>query len=191
MVWHNDAFYVTHRADDLSGAVSRVTKDGQVTKLFDGILDSKAEHQINDIKVGTDGMLYVAVGPAGNAGVIGPSVAPWVMKSPDVHTTPCQDIVLLGRNFKTPDFRSNNKGDSVMTGAYVPFGTSTQPGQVIKGVKKCGGSILKFDPNNAEATIAVHAWGFRNLIGIGWDNSGKMYSNRKRVRCTRLSPGKR
>lgn len=62
-----------------------------------------------------------------------------------------------------------------MTGAYVPFGTSTQPGQVIRGVKKCGGSILKFDPNNAEATIAVHAWGFRNLIGIGWDNSGKMY----------------
>ncbi len=175
MVWFNGAFYVTHRAEDLSGAVSRVTMNGQVTKLFDGILDSKAEHQINDIKVGPDGKLYVAVGPAGNAGVIGPSVAPWVKVSPDVHATPCKDIVLLGRNFKTPDFRSSNPSDSVKTGAFVPFGTATNVGQVIPGVKKCGGSILKFDPNNAEATIAMHAWGFRNLIGIGWDKNGKMY----------------
>ncbi|MDQ6813724.1 MAG: sugar dehydrogenase, partial [Bacteroidota bacterium] len=162
MVWYKGAFYVTHRADDWSGAVSKVTKEGLVTKLFDGILDSKAEHQINDIKVGPDGKLYVSVGPAGNAGVVDLSIAPWIMKSPDVHTTPCKDIVLLGKNFKTPDFRSANPKDSVMTGAFVTFGTETRPGQVIKGAKKCGGSILKFDPNNAEATITMHAWGFRN-----------------------------
>lgn len=176
MVWFNGAFYITHRADDLSGAVSRVTIDGQVTKIFDGILDSKAEHQINDIRVGPDGKLYVTVGPAGNAGVMDMSVAPFVKLSPDVHTTPCQDIVLLGRNFKSADFRSNNPTDSVMTGAYVPFGTATKAGQIIPGAKKCGGSILKFDPNNAEATITMHAWGFRNLLGIGWDKNGKMYA---------------
>lgn len=176
MVWYKGAFYVTHRADDLSGAVSKVTKDGQVTKIFDGILDSKAEHQINDIKVGPDGKLYVSVGPAGNAGVADLSIAPWIMKSPDVHTTPCQDIVLLGKNFKTPDFRTADPNDSVMTGAYVPFGTETHPGQVIKGAKKCGGSILKFDPDNAEATITMHAWGFRNLLGIGWNKNGQMFA---------------
>lgn len=175
MVWFNGAFYITHRADDLSGAVSRVTMSGQVTKIFDGILDSKAEHQINDIRVGPDGLLYVAVGPAGNAGVMDMSVAPWVKQSPGVHTTPCKDIVLLGRNFKSPDFRSANPTDSVMTGAFVPFGTSTTAGQIIPGAKKCGGSILKFNPNNAEATIKMHAWGFRNLLGIGWDKTGKMY----------------
>ena len=178
MTFHNGAFYITHRAADLTGAVSRVSMDGQVTKVFDGIIDSQAEHQINDIQVGPDGRMYVAVGPAGNAGVIGPSVAPWVMKSPNVHTTPCRDIVLTGRNFRTPDFRTQqDTTDMATTGAYVPFGTETQPGQRIAGTNKCGGSILAFDPNNAEATIRPYAWGFRNLIGLAWNRqTGDMYA---------------
>jgi glucose/arabinose dehydrogenase len=176
MVWHNDNFYITHRAEDLTGAVSRVSLDGQVTNVFKGIIDSQAEHQINDIRIGSDGLMYVTVGPAGNAGVVGPSIAPWVKKSPDLHTTPCQDIVLLGRNFKTPDFRTEDTGDTVLTGAYVPFGTETSPGQVIQGVTLCGGSILKFDPDNP-ANIGVHSWGFRNLIGIAWDGQGNMYGS--------------
>ncbi|CAM4158587.1 hypothetical protein [Gillisia limnaea] len=74
--WYNGWFYVTHRADDLTGDVSRVSKNGQVELLFKGIIDSQAEHQINDIKLGPDILMYVSVGPAGNAGVIEPSVAP-------------------------------------------------------------------------------------------------------------------
>lgn len=178
LMWHDGAFYITHRARDLTGAVSRVSMDGRVTKVFDGIIDSQAEHQINDIQVGPDGRMYVAVGPAGNAGVIGPSVAPWVMKSPNVHATPCRDIVLTGRNFKSPDFRTKeDTTDMAVTGAYVPFGTETRPGQRISGVKKCGGSILAFDPDDAEATLQAYAWGFRNLIGLAWDRrSGAMYA---------------
>jgi len=178
LTFHDGDFYVTHRnQEDLTGAVSRVSMNGEVTELFSGIIDSQAEHQINDIKVGPDGRMYVTVGPAGNSGVIDDSVAPWVMASPNVHTTPCQDIVLTGRNFQTPDFRTmDNPDDMVMTGAYVPFGTETTPGQVIPGTDKCGGSILTFDPADAEATLAVHAWGFRNLIGLTWDDAGTMYA---------------
>lgn len=178
LTWHAGSFYVTHRAADLTGAVSRVSMDGQVSKVFDGIIDSQAEHQINDIQVGPDGRMYVAVGPAGNAGVIGPSVAPWVAKSPRVHTTPCRDIVLTGRNFRTPDFRTrDDTTDMATTGAYVPFGTETRPGQRIAGTNKCGGSILAFDPMNAEATIRPFAWGFRNLIGLAWNRqTGEMFA---------------
>jgi glucose/arabinose dehydrogenase len=176
LLWHQGWFYFTHRAEDATGAVSRVDLNGNVELLFKGIIDSQAEHQINDIKAGPDGMMYVSVGPAGNAGVIGPSVAPFVMRNPNVHTTPCQDIVLVGKNFKTQDFRSQNAGDSALTGAYVPFGVETHPGQVIKGVTLCGGSILKFDPNDAMGTITTHAWGFRNLIGLTWDSKGNMYA---------------
>jgi glucose/arabinose dehydrogenase len=178
LAWHDGAFYITHRAADLTGAVSRVSMDGRVSKVFDGIVDSQAEHQINDIQVGPDGRMYVAVGLAGNAGVVGPSIAPWVMKSPNLHPTPCQDIVLTGRNFRTPDFRTRqDTTDMAVTGAYVPFGTATQPGQRIQGVKKCGGSILSFDPNNAEASMRTHAWGFRNLIGLAWNRqTGEMYA---------------
>lgn len=179
LTWHNGAFYFTHRnAGDLTGAASRVTMDGQVMPLFSGIIDSQAEHQINDIKVGPDGRMYVSVGPAGNSGVVDPSIAPWVMKSPNLRTTACQDIVLTGRNFKMPNFMTmNDPNDTVLTGAYVPFGTETTPGQVIPGTNKCGGSILVFDPDNAEATIRPYAWGFRNLLGIGWDKrTGEMYA---------------
>ncbi len=175
LTWYNGAFYITHRAADLTGAVSKVEKSGKVTKLFDGILDSQAEHQINDIRVGPDGMMYVAVGPAGNSGVMDLSVVPWLMASPGTHTTPCQDIVLLGKNFKTPDFRTEEPTDSVMTGAFVTFGTETSPGQVIKGVNKCGGSILKFDPENPD-NIKTHAWGFRNIIGLAWNDEGQLYA---------------
>ena len=176
LTWHDGWFYITHRAQDLTGAVSRVSKSGQVELVFKGILDSQAEHQINDIQVGPDGWMYVSMGPAGNAGVMGPSVAPWVKKSPGVHTTPCQDIVLVGRNYKTANFLTEDPNDSVKTGAYVPFGVATEPGEVIQGVTLCGGSILKFDPNNPMGTITTHAWGFRNLIGLTWDSKGQMYA---------------
>lgn len=177
ITWHDGAFFITHRADDLTGAVSRVTKDGQVQLVFKGIVDSQAEHQINDIRMGPDGRMYVAVGLAGNAGVVDMSIAPWVMKSPNLRPIPCQDIVLTGMNFKSADFRTPAPGDTVLTGAFLPFGTPSTPGQVIKGAKLCGGSILSFDPKNAMGTIQTHAWGFRNLIGIAWDKkTGAMYA---------------
>ncbi|WP_051227789.1 PQQ-dependent sugar dehydrogenase [Gillisia sp. JM1] len=176
MIWHNGWFYITHRADDLTGAVSRVSKTGQVELVFKGIIDNQAEHQINDIRVGPDGMMYVAVGAAGNAGVVDMSIAPWVKLSPNLKARPCQDIVLIGRNFETPNFMTPEEGDKVRTGAFVPFGEATTPGQVIQGVTLCGGSILKFNPENAIGTITTHAWGFRNLIGLTWDSNGNMYA---------------
>jgi len=177
MTWHDGAFYITHRdGQDRTGAVSRVTLDGTRTQLFSGIIDSQSEHQINDIKVGPDGRMYVAVGPATNAGVVGLDLAPFVMRSPMVQHRPCQDLVLTGRTFRTPDFRTPAQGDIAETGAFVPFGTSTMPGHVVPGTNKCGGSILVFDPNNAEATLRPYAHGFRNIIGLAWDTrTGAMY----------------
>ena len=173
LTWYDGAFYVTHRAADGTGAASRVTKEGQVETLFEGIIDSQAEHQINDIRMGPDGRMYVAVGLAGNAGVMDMTSS----TEADTYSTPCQDIVLRGANFKTPDVRTDDPDDSVMTGAFVPFGTETQPGEVIPGVTLCGGSILSFDPHDPMGTIKTHAWGFRNLVGLAWDEqTGEMYA---------------
>ena len=177
LVWHEGAFYVSARdPEDRSGAVFRVTLDGEVTKVLTGIMDSQSEHQVNDLQVGPDGMMYLASGPAGNSAVMGLDNAPFIERSPMVHTTPCQDIVLTGQNFATPDFRTEDPSDMAMTGAYVPFGTETMPGQVIEGSNKCGGAILTFDPADPEGTVRPYAHGFRNVIGLTWDEHGQMFA---------------
>jgi len=176
LIWFKDAFYITHRAKDRSGAVSRVTLDGTVTTLFSGIIDSQSEHQVNALRVGPDGRIYVTSGPAANSGVVGLDNAPFVTRSPGLHTTPCQDIVLTGRNFETPDFRTPDPSDKVMTGAYVPFGTATSPGQKIAGSAKCGGAILVFDPANPAGTLRPYAHGFRNVIDIAFNARGEMFA---------------
>ena len=169
LTFHNGAFFISHRdPQDRTGAVSRVTLGGQVTKILTGIMDSQAEHQVNDLKVGPNGQMFLATGPAANSAVVGLDLAPWVALSPKLHTTPCQDIVLTGVNYRTPDFRTEDPSDVVETGAFVPFGTATTPGQRIPGTKKCGGSILVFDPNNAEATVRPFVSGLRNAIGIAF-----------------------
>ncbi|MEJ7810746.1 MAG: spondin domain-containing protein [Gemmatimonadaceae bacterium] len=179
IVWHKGAFYITHRSiADRTDAVSRVTLGGGVTQLFSGIIDGQAEHQINDIKVGPDGRMYVTAGLAGNAGVMSNELMGFIKLSPTAHATPCREIVLTGQNFQTPDFRTPDPNDSVLTGAFVPYGTETRPGQVIPASRnRCGGSILSFDPDNADATLSTYAWGFRNIIGIAWNRAtGAMYT---------------
>lgn len=175
--YHNNNFYITHRASDMTGAVSRVSNDGAtINQILSGFLDSGAEHPLNDIKMGPDGRMYLATGPAGNSAVIGPDLAPFVSRKPSVKTTTAKELVLLGKNFKTPDFRTNDPDDSVMTGAYVPFGTETTPGQVIPATNKPGGAIVSFDPANAEGTLQTFAFGLRNVIGLTWNSNGEMFA---------------
>ncbi len=178
LAFHNGAFYFSHRSADLMGAVSRVSADGgSVNQILGGFLDSQAEHPLNDLRMGPDGRMYLATGPAGNSAVPGMDLAPFISRSPNLRTTAAQDLVLLGRNFKVADFRTkDNLTDSVMTGAYVPFGVATTPGQRIAGTNKPGGAIVSFDPNNAEGTLQTHASGFRNVIGLTWDATGQLYT---------------
>jgi len=173
-------FYITHRnADDRTGAVSRVSRDGEVTELFHGFVDSQSEHPLSDIQPGPDGRLYIGTGPAANSAVVGIDIAAFVSRSPMVRTTPCDDITLTGVNYATPDFRTTDDvSDVAMTGAYVPFGEATTPGQVIPGTVKCGGAVVAFDPKAAdpESTLEVIAWGMRNVIGLAWGADGTLYA---------------
>jgi putative cell wall-binding protein/glucose/arabinose dehydrogenase len=177
LTFHDGAFFFTHRdGNDRTGAVSRLTPDGQRTQILSGFIDSQAEHQVNDLKVGPDGRMYLTSGQAANAGVLGIDNAPNIMRSPQVRPVPCRDLVLTGRNFETPDFRTEDQSDKVRTGAYSQFGTATTRGQVIPGEKKCGGAILAFDPAQAEATVEFVADGLRNVIGVAWSEAGEMYT---------------
>ena len=175
--FHNGNFYISHKAADMTGAVSRISLNGAtVSQILKGFLDGGSEHPLNDIRMGPDGRMYLATGPAGNSAVIGPDLAPFVSRVPGLKTTSAKDLVLRGLNFKTPDFRTTDPNDSVMTGAYVPFGTQTSPGQIIPATNKPGGAIVSFDPNNAEGSLQTFAFGFRNIIGLAWNSGGDLFA---------------
>lgn len=175
LIWHKGNFYFTHRDANMMGAVSKMTPDGNITQLIGGIIDAQSDHQPNDIRVGPDGKMYVCVGVGGNSGVMDQSQTPYISKGLKGHATTAKDVVLVGVNILLPNVLTKEQGDTVLTGAFVPYGTETKPGQVIKGRNKCGGAVLVFDPENAEATVTPYAWGFRNVVGMAWNKKGEMF----------------
>jgi glucose/arabinose dehydrogenase len=175
--WHEGEFFFTHRnSEDFTGAVSKVTFDGRRELLITGFQDSRAEHQVNDVRLGPDGRMYLAVGPAFNSAVPGPDVAAFVRMNPDLHTTTCRPLVLNGINYESPNFLTDKEGDVTLTGAFVPFGQATEPGQRIEPVKKCGGAVYSFNPDRPAASLKLVADGLRNVIGFAWDSKRRMYA---------------
>jgi glucose/arabinose dehydrogenase len=64
-------------------------------------------------------------------------------------------------------------GDEVHTGAYAPFGTETEVGQVMRGQVKCSGSVLRCNPDGSDLELV--AWGLRNPYGIAFDPQGRLF----------------
>jgi glucose/arabinose dehydrogenase len=125
--------------------------------------------------LGPDGKLYFGVGTATNAGVVGSDIFAyeWLPKFPDFHDLPAQDIVLAGRNYEYKNVMGNVLA-TVHSGAYVPFGTETTPGQVVRGSVKCNGSILRCNLDGSG--LEVVAWGLRNPYGLAFAPDGRLYA---------------
>ncbi|HUR16704.1 MAG TPA: PQQ-dependent sugar dehydrogenase, partial [Candidatus Limnocylindrales bacterium] len=60
------------------------------------------------------------------------------------------------------------------TGAYVPFGTDTDFGQIIPGNPKASGAILRVDPDTKE--VEAVAWGLRNPFGLAFHPDGRLFA---------------
>lgn len=142
------------------GRIVRVEPDGSLTPVVVG-LPSLGDHGNNHMAFGPDGKLYFGQGTATNSGVVGldnKEVTGWLDSHPEFHDLACRDIVLAGQNF------TDETG--VTTGAFVPYGTATEPGQIIKGQVPCNGAILRADLETGKLELV--AWGFRNPFGIGF-----------------------
>ena len=154
------------------GRIIRVSPEGQITSIVDG-LPSFGDHHTDGPVFGNDGWLYFGQGTASNSGVVGEDNAKfgWLKRHPEFHDIPGEDIELTGQNFKTKDVMGGE--GRVETGAFVPFGTTTAPGQVIKGAVKCSGSVLRVRPDGSD--LQKVAWGFRNPFGLAFSPDGELY----------------
>jgi glucose/arabinose dehydrogenase len=80
-------------------------------------------------------------------------------------------VELAGRNFESRDVLGS--GERVSTGAYAPYRSPSQKGQVVKGSTKCSGAVLSCRGDGSD--LRVEAWGFRNPYGIAVDEAGRIY----------------
>lgn len=174
-VWHDGGFLVAQGGEVGGGRIVRFDPDGEATVLVDD-LPSLGDHHTNGPVVGPDGFVYFGQGTATNSGVVGPDNADfgWLLRHPDFHDTPCEDIVLAGVNYPSPDVLTEGSKQTVWTGAYVPFGTPTQPQQVIKGSNRCNGAVLRIPAAGGEPEVV--AWGLRNPFGLAFAPDGTLYA---------------
>jgi glucose/arabinose dehydrogenase len=98
----------------------------------------------------------------------------WLKRTPELHDVPCKDVTLAGANFTSSNPLTPDEDDKATTGAFVPFGTSTQKGQVIPGKVPCSGAIMKVPANGGNVELV--AWGFRNPFGLAFAPDGQLYA---------------
>jgi glucose/arabinose dehydrogenase len=166
------AFYVAEGGQMKGGRILRIAPDGTATSLIDS-LPSYGDHHTNGPAIGRDGQIYFTVGVATNSGVVGEDNFKfgWLKRFPKFHDIACRDIQLSGQNFESPNVIAGS--GSAQTGAFVPFGTATTKGQVIKGQVPCSGSVLRMPASGGKPELV--AWGLRNPFGMAFAPDGQLY----------------
>ncbi|MEX2535253.1 MAG: hypothetical protein WD273_06580 [Trueperaceae bacterium] len=154
------------------GEILRIEMDGATEAVIEG-LPSYGDHHTNGPLASDDGWIYFGQGTATNSGVVGPDNFDfgWLPRNPGFHDVPCEDVVLSGRNYISGN-PLTGEDDEVATGPYLPFGTSSSPGQVVPGELPCGGAILRVRPDGSD--LEMVAWGLRNPFGLAWDLAGEL-----------------
>ncbi|GHO70453.1 hypothetical protein KSC_093450 [Ktedonobacter sp. SOSP1-52] len=167
--WYQGYLYVMN-----TDTLLRISSDGSAEAILTD-LPGLGDHQANYPIVGPDGKLYFGMGSATNTGVVGADnfAYEWLPKFPQFHDVPAQAIRLVGHNYEYQNVLGTIT-ETVHSGAYVPFGAQTRPGQVIAGNTKCTRAILRcnLDGSNLE----VVAWGLRNPYGTAFHPDGRLFA---------------
>jgi glucose/arabinose dehydrogenase len=166
--WHDGSFYFAN-----TDRICRLGPDGRVEDIVTGL--PWGDHHTNYPIIGPDGKLYWGNGTATNTGIVGADnwAYEWLRHRPEGHDVPGRDVVLTGRNYEYQNVLGSLT-ETVRTGAYVPFGTETHPGQVIKGDVKASGSILRCNPDGSDLELV--AWGLRNPYGTAFAPDGQLFA---------------
>lgn len=174
VAWADGAFVVSEGGVTEGGRIVRITPDGQRQTLVAG-LPSLGDHHTNGPVVGPDGFIYFGQGTATNSGIVGEDNHRfgWLKRHPELHDVPCKDVTLTGATLTSPNPLTPHDDDEATTGAFVPFGTPTQKGQVIPGKVPCSGAVMRVPARGG--TLNLVAWGFRNPFGLAFSPDGKLF----------------
>ena len=174
VIYLEGSFYVAEGGAHRGGRLLRIRPDGTITPLLSE-LPSFGDHHVNGLVVGPDSLLYFGIGTFTNSGVVGEDNYQfgWLQRHPSAHDIPCRDVTLRGVNFTSMNPFTPMADDEAVTGAFVPFGTVTQSGQVIDGRLPCNGAVLKMPAGGGAAQLV--AWGFRNPFGLAFSPDKLLY----------------
>jgi glucose/arabinose dehydrogenase len=174
VVFHEGAFYVAEGGQLRGGKILKITRDGQISALVEG-LPSLGDHHTNGPAIGKDGYVYFGQGTATNSAVVGEDNAKfgWLKRHPDFHDIPCRDVVLTGVSYETENPLTPDEDDKVSTGAFSKFGEKTSKGQVVPGRVPCSGAVMRVPLTGGPVELV--AWGFRNPFGLAFAADGTLY----------------
>jgi glucose/arabinose dehydrogenase len=175
VAFYDGMFYVAEGGELEGGRILRIAPEGEATPLISD-LPSRGDHHTNGPAIAADGRIYFSVGTYTNSGIVGEDDASfgWLGRFPRLHDIPCRDVTLTGVNYRTAEVVDveGHEGE-VETGAFVPFGTKTLPGQVIHGVIPCNGAVFALSTGGGDPELI--AWGFRNPFGLAFAPDGGLY----------------
>jgi len=166
--YYKGKIYVSHR-----GFITTVDSKGNKEDILAG-LPSWGDHHNNRVVFGPDGKMYFGQGTATNSGVVGEDNKGWVKKYPFFHDYPGASIPLNGQNFLSDNFLTAANSDQACTGAYSPFAVPSCSGEIVKGITRANGSILRANPDGSD--LELIAWGLRNPFRIHFDRNNRLFS---------------
>jgi glucose/arabinose dehydrogenase len=171
LAWDDGALYVSDQGE--GGRIQRIDLDGRCTTVL-AALPGPGNYHTNMVAFGPEGKLYFSQGAMSNLAIVGLDAYEigWLRRLPHAHDVPGLDVVLAGVNVETADPLSDGPDASVSTGAFVPFGTSTHPGQRVNAGLPCTAAVMRCNPDGSNLELV--AWGLRNAFGLGFLADGRL-----------------
>lgn len=171
LTWHDGALYLSEGGHP--ARLSRLHSDGTQQILLEG-LPGPGNYHLNMAVVGPDDKLYFSQGAMTNLGIVGLDAyeVGWLRRLPHGHDVPGLDVTLAGVNVTTPDPTSDKEGAEAVTGAFVPFGTPTEPGQHVAAALPATAAVMRCSLDGSGLELV--AWGLRNAYGLGFLPDGRL-----------------
>ena len=165
--------YVTLKGGYLARVVRYDMATGERVILHDKIPSGGWHEPGGPLFSPHDGLLYFAHGSVSQNGVVLPQgFTVDLAKNPEAHDIPGQDVTLTGNNVFSRDPLMPYPY-LTETGAYKPFGTPAEKGEIIKGELWCTTGVWRSKPDGSEPELI--AWGIRNPYGMAFDEDGELY----------------